>query len=90
MSLSVDAWKEADAELDFQLDHLSSLTEDDFANSWWKTDGQGLDVRLHPSPAAEPHQPLGLPRGESQALPPHNLGSLSDSPLNGSPHLNLL
>ena len=90
MSLSVDAWKEADAELDFQLDHLNSLTEDDFANSWWKTDGQGLDVRLHPSPAAEPHQPLGSPRGESQALPPHNLGSLPDPPLNELPHLNLL
>lgn len=90
MSLSVDAWKEADAELDaeldFQLDHLNSLTEDDFANSWWKTDGQRLDVRSHQSPAAEPHQP----RGESQALPLHNLGGLSDPPLNGSPHLNLL
>ena len=86
MSLSVDAWKEADAELDFQLDHLNSLTEDDFANSWWKTDGQELDVRLHSSPAAEPRQP----RGEPQALPLHNLGGLSDPPLNGSHHLNLL
>lgn len=86
MSLSVDAWKEVDAELDFQLDHLNSLTGDDFTYSWCKTDGQELDVRLHSSPAAEPHQP----RGESRASPPHRLGGLSDPPLNGSPHLNLL
>ena len=79
----VDFWKEADAELGFQLDHPNSLTGDDFTDSWWKTDGQGLDV---PSPAVEPHQP----RGESQASPPHNLGGLSDLPLSGSPHLNLL
>ena len=85
MSLSVDAWKEVDAELDFQLDHLNSPTGHDFTDSWWKTDDQGLDVCLHSSAAAEPHQP----RGESHT-PPHKLGGLSDPPLNGSPHLNLL
>ena len=83
MSLSVDAWKEVN---DFQFDHLNSLTGDDFTDSWWKTDGQGLNVRLHSSPAAEPRQP----RSESQASPPHKLGGLSDPALNGSPHLNLL
>ena len=86
MSLSVDAWKEVDAELDFQFDHLNSLTGDDITDSWWKTDGQRLDVCLHSSAAAESHQP----RGESQASPPHKLGGLSDPPPNGSPHLNLV
>src|SRR6266702_3528925 len=63
MSLSMDAWKEIDAELDFRLDPLNSLTREDFPGSWWKTDGQGLNVHLRSSPAAEPHQPLGQPRG---------------------------
>ena len=86
MSLSVDAWKEVN---DFQFDHLNSLTGDDFTDSWWKTDDQGLDVRLHSSPAAEPHR-LRESQASPPPPPPHKFGGLSDPPPNGSPHLNLL